>query len=318
MVRRDVTSRLRESTLLAGAAAALLAAACGRPFAISSGTGGTSMTGGSGGGGTATATATASSGGGSSSTTSTSGTGGQGTGGSAPAAIAIVQATPTQLDEGEDPSLSLPATPTAGNAIIVGITCFSEVDNCTIPQGGVTDNQGNTYVRAIEGSSIVSSTTHGARGYIFIAENITVAGDPFTITVNPNGSYPENFQHFTWGAIEVSGLATNSLDQTGVLANTCCPTSTTVTTAAATAQPNELAVAINTIRSNDDNVNYGHDPTWVEHHVASEGVSHNPHSMVTKIVSATGNVSHTWTHDAPTRGVSAVIATFRGAAGASP
>lgn len=276
------------------------------------------MTGGSGGRATATATATASSGGGSSSTTSTSGTGGQGTGGSSPGPIAIVQATTTKLASGADPSLSLPAPPTAGNAIIVGITCFSEVDNCTIPQGGVTDNRGNTYQRAIEGSSIVSSTTHGARGYIFIAENIADPGGDLTITVNPNGSYPENYQHFTWGALEVSGLSSNSLDQTGVLANTCCPTSTTVSTAAVTAQPNELAVAINTIRSNDDNVNYGHDPTWTEHHMASEGVSNNPHSLVTKILSTTGTVSHTWTHDAPTRGVSAVIATFRGAAGASP
>lgn len=36
-----------------------------------------------------------------------------------------------------------------------------------------------------------------------------------------------------------------------------------------------------------------------------------PHSMVTKILSSATTVEHTWTHDPPTRGVSAIIATFR-------
>jgi hypothetical protein len=38
------------------------------------------------------------------------------------------------------------------------------------------------------------------------------------------------------------------------------------------------------------------------------------HSLVTRVLTVPGVVSHTWTHDEPTRGVAAIIATFRGVA----
>lgn len=230
-------------------------------------------------------------------------------------AIIVVQSTPIELDNASDVyALTLTTPPTAGNAIIVGITCFSEVDNCTIPDGGVADNQGNGYALVQQGASVVSSTTHGARPYLFIAENIGVPSGPFVITADPNGSAPANYQHIAWGAIEVAGLATApSLDQTGgtpVGSNA----STTVSTDAAILQGNELAVAVLTDRTNDNDANIVPETGWTQHHVNQDGQSTAlPHSMVSRVIPAAGVVSHTWTHDEPTRGASAIIATFRGA-----
>jgi hypothetical protein len=233
--------------------------------------------------------------------------------------IEIVQASRTSLVDNIDPSLTLSAVPEAGNALIVGITCFSEVENCVIPEGGVTDNQGNTYELVAEGSSIVSSSTHGSRPYLFIAENIGEPVGMVTITVNPLGEpiteQGGNYQNFAWGVLEVAGLAQNSVDKTGLFPNSCCDPSTTVMTDAATTQANELAVAVHSARSATTMFNYGNDPAWIEHHVNANGeTAGSQHSLVTRILTEPGVVSHTWTHEVPTRGVSAIIATFRGVA----
>jgi hypothetical protein len=277
----------------------LLVAACGAPFDPA----------GSGGGGGGATASSSSSGGGSGGATSSS-SGGAGT------PIVIVQATPTVLDGASDvPELTLTTPPAAGNAVIVAITCFSDIDYCTIPENGVTDNQGNTYTRVREGESIVSSITHGARGYIFIAENIGVPSGPFVIRADPNGSIPPNVQNLAWGALEVSGLApAPSVDQTGGTPNECCPLSTTVATLGATSQANELAIAVFTNRSNDDDIGCSAEAGWTQHHVNQNGQSlATAHSMVSRVLSSTGIASHTWSHEASTRGASAIIATFRGA-----
>lgn len=229
--------------------------------------------------------------------------------------IEIVQASRVSLVDTVDPTLTMSALPKAGNALIVGVTCFSEVENCVIPEGGVTDNQGNTYELVVEGDSIVSSSTHGSRPYLFIAENIGAPAGLLTITLNPLGAPAENYQNFAWGVLEVSGLAQGSVDQTGSFPNTCCFPSTTVTTDAATAQGNELAVAVHAARSATEDFAYGHDANWTEHHVNENGNSvASQHSLVSRVLTETGVVSHTWTHAEPTRGVAAVIATFRGVA----
>lgn len=233
---------------------------------------------------------------------------------STPASVFIVSASRTSTVANTDPSLTLSAVPSAGNALIVGITCFTEVDNCVIEEAGVFDNQGNHYRLVVEGSSIVSSDTHGSRGYLFIAENISEPMGDLTITLDPLGMPSTSFQNFAWGVLEVSGLASDSVDQIGTFPNTCCFSSTTVTTDGAITQPNQLAVAVHSARSNDSDFNYGHDPAWIQHHVNGDGLSlASQHSLVARIVSEPGVVSHTWTHNEPTRGVAAIIATFRGA-----
>lgn len=228
--------------------------------------------------------------------------------------IVVVRESRISIVGNSDATLTLSMTPSAGNALIVGITCFTEVDNCVIEEGGVTDNQNNLYRLVVEGSSIVSSDTHGSRGYLFIAENIPEPMGTVTITVDPLGEPDMSFQNFAWGVLEVSGLLpVDSVDQTGAFPNTCCFTSTTVSTDGPTVQANELAVAVHTARSNDNDFNYGHDSEWTEHHLNNDGVSlASQHSLVSRVLSEPGLVSHTWTHDEPTRGVSAIIATFRG------
>lgn len=228
--------------------------------------------------------------------------------------IRIENATSTIVTVGADPASTITPTPTPGNAVIVAITCFSEVDQCTIPATGVTDNQGNTYRRVVEGSSITSQPGHGARGYIFIAESVGPSTGPFTIRIDANGAPDANVQDFVWGVLEVSGLApANTVDKIGSTPLLCCDASTTVSTSGPTTQANELAVAVHSLRTNSGNSDIGHDPTWDEPHVhVGGGGGGTPHSTVTKILQVSGVVSHTWSHVVPTRGTSAVIATFKG------
>ena len=69
------------------------------------------------------------------------------------------------------------------------------------------------------------------------------------------------------------------------------------------------------MRSQDTNMLITPMGSWTSHHIHQNNNSGPPgHSMVSRILNSTGIVTHTWTHDPPTRGVAAIIATFRGAA----
>jgi hypothetical protein len=234
-------------------------------------------------------------------------------GGNSP--ITVVRASDTMLSTDDVPTLTLDPAPGAGNSIIVGVTCISDhLADCTIPTGGVRDNHGNSYTRAVQ-SEPVRSSSQAARGYVFIAQNVVAQSGPFVISVDPDGM--TTLQAVAWGAIEVSGLSARpSLDAWGVsVAGGSDPMSTTAATDRATTQPNELAVAVLSMRSADTNMLITPEMSWVSHHVNQNNASGPPgHSMVTRVLSSTGIVSHSWTHDAPTRGVAAIIATFAGAA----
>lgn len=238
-----------------------------------------------------------------------------GAGGAGPQPITIVNVSDTAMTLTDDvPTLEL-TPPSAGNAIIVGITCQSTTGWCTLPQGSVTDNQGNSYTRIMQGEAVTSSS-QGARAYIFIAENIATPSGPLVLSVDPNGSVPPDIQLVAWGAIEVAGLATPpSIDASGVsIVTSNDATETTALTDLAPMQPNELAVAVLTMRSDDTNMLITPAAGWTSHHLNQNGYSGPPgHSMVTQILTSTDIVSHTWTHDEPSRGAAAVIATFRGA-----
>jgi hypothetical protein len=230
--------------------------------------------------------------------------------GGAPA-IVIAQSTPTSVATEEVPTLTLPSAPSEGNAIIVGISCISDYQaDCVIPNGGVTDNQGNSYTRVLQSQPIQSSAQAG-RGYVFIAEEIGAPSGEVVISVDPDG--PTTTQAVTWGAIEVAGLAAApSLDASGIGAPHGTGT-TTVTTSAAPAQPNQLAVAVLTVRSADTNIGIIAQEGWTSQHAHQDNSIGPPgHSMVTQVLTGSGVVSHTWTHNPPTRGATAVIATFAG------
>jgi hypothetical protein len=222
-------------------------------------------------------------------------------------------------------TLTMPATPHPGNAIIVGITCISEygydadasvAGDCVLASGDVTDNHGNTYPRAVQGEPLKSSR-QGARSYIFIAEGIVAPAGDFTITVDPEGANPT--QSAAWGAIEVAGLsAPPSRDAWGIsMVGGADKTSTTATTDYPTIQANELAVGVLTMRTEDNFMNIQYEMGWTSQHLhdnATEANANPPgHSMVTSVLTSVGVQSHTWTHDNPTRSVAGVIATFKGA-----
>ncbi|MBK7586254.1 MAG: hypothetical protein IPI67_39475 [Myxococcales bacterium] len=243
-----------------------------------------------------------------------------------PQPIAVVQASAVKLSTSPEAvsKLTLSATPQPGNAIIVGITCISEygydgdagvAGDCVLSNGSVADNQGNTYTRVVQGEPLASSHQK-ARSYIFIAQNIAAAGS-FIISVDPEG--PPQVQGIAWGAIEVAGLkAPPSLDAWGLsLVGGTNATTTTATTDLATTQANELAVGVLTMRSDDTNMMITQESGWVSHqvHQNSTSANMNPpgHSMVSKLLTSSGKISHTWTHDMPTRSVAGVIATFKGA-----
>lgn len=285
----------------------------------SAGNGGTSATGGTGG---ATSGGGNSSGGsaGSGNTVGTGGAAGAvtgGTGGGGPVPISIVNTSDTvETITLLAPTLTLTPAPTSGNAIIVGITMQTTDDGCTISEGGVFDNNGNTYARLIEGE-VITSSAQGARSFIFIAENIQTTTTPFIITVNPDGEpTPPDLQMVVFGAIEVAGLASPpSFDLNGSSLAGGDATETTVVTAGTTAQGNELAVGVLSMRSDHTNMQITPEANWDVHHVNQNGAEGHPpgHSMISRVFDAPGEIGQTWTHVDPTRGAAGVIATFRGA-----
>jgi hypothetical protein len=203
----------------------------------------------------------------------------------------------------------------------VGITCLSTADgntngDCILDPGGVSDNQGNVYTRIVQGQPILSSE-QGARAYIFIAENIGAPSGSFVISVDPNGTLPPETQMVVFGAIEVAGLAAPpSVDASGIsLVGDTAATSTTGVTDLPTLQANELAMGVLSMRSEDTNMLITPEAGWTSHHVNQNGAGLNPpgHSMISLVTTSTGQVSHMWSHNPPSRGVATVIATFRGA-----
>ena len=120
-----------------------------------------------------------------------------------------------------------------------------------------------------------------------------------------------------FGAIEVAGLAAPpSFDASGIsLVGGNGDTSTNATTDLATVQANELAIGVLTMRSDDTNMLITPEAGWTAHQSNQNGADGHPpgHHMVSFVTTRVGQVSHTWTHDPPTRNVAAVIATFRGA-----
>jgi len=298
------------------AALTVCAVACGGSEFRSAGTGGSAGSAGAAPGGSG---GTVASGGGSggSAGVATDGSvsgGAPGGGGATAIPISVVQTSPLVVDSTTDqPKLVLAKAPSAGNAILVGISCYSTVDGCTLVPGSVSDDQGNVYARVEEGVSI-GGGSDGVRGYLFIAENVVVTKSPFTISVNPNGTSSQNEQAVAVGAIEVSGLApAPALDQHG---KTPAPTQTTATSVSSPGpllQPNELAVALLSLRSDESPFTINPDASWTPCHV-SQGGQGAPlgHSLVAKVLSSTAIVTHTWTHKKPGVGSAAILATFRG------
>jgi hypothetical protein len=241
-----------------------------------------------------------------------------------PSPIQVVQTSPLKLSQATEPvsTGSMLALPKAGNAIIVGISCISDVGftdaggmgDCTLADGNVTDTDNNAYARVLQSEPIKSSTA-AARGYLFVAGNISVGNSAFTIAVDPQGA--SSAQAVAWVAIEVAGLQTPlKMDRYGI-SLVGKSTSTTAAISLPTQYANELAVALLTVRANDTDMMITPDLAWTSHHLHNNSTweNGNPpgHSLVSRVLATKETVSHTWSHDVPDRGAAAVIATFPGA-----
>lgn len=51
---------------------------------------------------------------------------------------------------------------------------------------------------------------------------------------------------------------------------------------------------------------------WTEIWSNPTATTSDPMSLVMRLTTATGSVSHTWQHGSPSRGAAAVVATFKG------
>ncbi len=216
--------------------------------------------------------------------------------------IAYVQATPKSRTLDSTLSVSFSSRPRSGNAIILYVWGWDNINSVDFTTSSVTDNQGNTWIRATQGTR----TAGGTRPAIFYAYNINEPSGTFTITVAPTIG---GTRALVGAAVEYSGvLATSDPLDAVAPANTGTSTAPTTGTTAVTSQANELAAASMVISvdgaitspsgytarvTETDNTNW----------LAGEGDD--------KILSATGAQSASWTTNSGAW--SASLATFKAA-----
>jgi hypothetical protein len=207
-------------------------------------------------------------------------------------------------------SQSFSTLPAAGNSIIVPIYAYNvSYSGVAMANGNVTDNQGNTYTKIAESSSGGNNKT-----YVFAAYNIGTPSGTFTISVTQT-AFAANGE--VWGALEVSGLAISSVvDQLVDGPPASCTAADTITSGATT-QADELAIGITGL-AYDPTLTFTTDAGWTESYRKFDTSNYGGFSVVSKILSATGTVSHTWNNTTPARYYCPrALVTFKGA-GAPP
>ena len=129
-------------------------------------------------------------------------------------------------------AVTLPAASTTGNLIVVSLSYARR----TPIVSSVTDNKGNTYLRALGPTDYGTGTD---RAYTYYARNITGGGAPIQVTATLSGGNSNGF--FELYATEYQGIDTVApLDQTSETLGTGNPvTSAAVTTTA----PDEILYA---------------------------------------------------------------------------
>jgi hypothetical protein len=106
---------------------------------------------------------------------------------------------------------SFGSTPAAGSTVIVVAESWQGATSADFPSNGCTDNQGNTYTRAIHVRDAVAGASKHAKSVIYYCENVLSSGT-FTITVTIGGTGNYGF----FGAQEWAGLLTSGvLGETG-------------------------------------------------------------------------------------------------------
>ncbi len=225
-------------------------------------------------------------------------------------AIVYVKDTGKVLSPGGGTTLELSfgTLPAAGAHILISIGGYQ-------PSGydvtSVTDNQGNSYARAVA-SGLAAGLM---RSLIYVAENIGTPSGTFTLTITntqASGNYIAAI------ASEVSGLAASgAADQTatGTAADaslaTAGPTGTTV-------QADELVFAAMQMASASTDIGVGPPASYTEVLVEQNAAMSDGHEVAYRILSATGTQTVIWTYGSSGQvGWSAALLTLKGAASGS-
>lgn len=204
---------------------------------------------------------------------------------------------------------SFASLPASGNMVAVGITNYNDGGVAgAVAEGEVTDNQSNTYLRAVQ--STAASGDHTAACIHYDA----VIGSPsgtFTITIDPPGT-----NYLVAVGIEYTGLLDSTpLDKTQT--NNGTSTTPTSGTTAALASADQIVIAVCAIGGTDTTAGIDTPATtgYTNRCVEQDANTYGGHSTDDKEVAATTAVSAAWGTLDGSYPWSACIATFELASG---
>lgn len=215
---------------------------------------------------------------------------------------------PWAADNSTPVEVTLPNPPTTGNTIIVlihGVTDSSNgYDYLTMIDGGVTDNEGNTYKLVHESTNRLKAGTgftgYDGHSYIFVADNISSYGTSFTVSALPS-STPDYEANIT--VIEVSGLnPAGSFDiakdiHKGEL-TTGFPSGTTTSIDAGSNNADNSLILANFIQvGNADAMSVTPEAGFTTLYNTDTDTSGKIYVLAYQAQPTAGNVSTTWTHN---------------------
>lgn len=208
------------------------------------------------------------------------------------------------VDNADNSAASFTSTPTVGNMIVVCVFGWRVPGGFDMPTNGVTDNQGNTYTRAVQ-SSLMPTANDGSAS-IFYAYNVASSGT-FTITVDPTGTG----NYFSWSATEVAGAARSSDPKDQTTSSTGSTNTPSTGTTSATAQNNEIVFINLTTNQTGSPAVESVTPAWNEIFEQTDPINHFPGEVDYRVISSSGTQSGSWTIGNTGPRWAAAIATFK-------
>lgn len=231
--------------------------------------------------------------------------------------LRVIQYTTTaeqDISASSSVQLSLPSPPTPGNAIVViasgDIESSSGGAMITFPDGSVTDNEGNTYTKAVETVGLKESPAYDGTMALHVAENISASGGTFTVDVDPVNIVSTGANRdVNVAVLEVGNLATaNIIDTVGSIVKSeeggTFPTgiSTTVSTTNDISQDNTFIISfITQVGAEQPMQILAEDGSNLVYNLGNNGVSRR-FVAAYKVQEDAGPASFTWKHNNVTSG----------------